>query len=311
MAPTASSSIIHLTTAAQPHIDNPGHSGLLPALIKAQKQNGYISKPVAAEIARVLQVPLAEVYGVIEFYALLYKEPTATRVIRICGDPACAIAGGHAALEAVCASLGVSPNTATADGGFMVERSPCLGLCDQAPAAMVNDMALGCIPVAVPAAIIAAKSLAKPAVVGGSLRHLTRRCGTGATPSLAAYTTDGGYSALTKAVQQLTPAAVIAELKSGGLVGRGGAAFPTGVKWESAANASGAEKFIVCNADESEPGTFKDRILMEDDPHAVLEGMALAGYACGAQRGYLYVRAEYPHAQQRLAAAIAEAAAGG
>ena len=311
MAPTASSSIIHLTTAAQPHIDNPGHSGLLPALIKAQKQNGYISKPVAAEIARVLQVPLAEVYGVIEFYALLYKEPTATRVIRICGDPACAIAGGHAALEAVCASLGVSPNTATADGGFMVERSPCLGLCDQAPAAMVNDMALGCIPVAVPAAIIAAKSLAKPAVVGGSLRHLTRRCGTGATPSLAAYTTDGGYSALTKAVQQLTPAAVIAELKSSGLVGRGGAAFPTGVKWESAANASGAEKYIVCNADESEPGTFKDRILMEDDPHAVLEGMALAGYACGAQRGYLYVRAEYPHAQQRLATAIAEAAAGG
>ncbi|GBL36645.1 NADH-quinone oxidoreductase chain 2 [Anaerolineaceae bacterium] len=99
MPPTASNSLIHSTEAAQPHINNPGHSGLLPALLKAQKQNGYISKPVAAEIARALQVPLADVYGVIEFYALLYSKPTAVRVIRICGDPACSIAGSHTALK--------------------------------------------------------------------------------------------------------------------------------------------------------------------------------------------------------------------
>jgi NADH-quinone oxidoreductase subunit F len=104
-----------------------------------------------------------------------------------------------------------------------------------------------------------------------------------------------------------TPQALLAEGKSAGLVGRGGAAFPTGIKWEGAATAAGEAKYIVCNADESEPGTFKDRILMEEDPQRVIEGMIIAAYAVGANQGYIYVRGEYPYAFKALSDALVEA----
>ena len=107
-----------------------------------------------------------------------------------------------------------------------------------------------------------------------------------------------------KALDELSPTEVVAEIKASGLVGRGGAAFPTGLKWEGAANASGETKYVVCNADESEPGTFKDRVLMEDDPHQLIEGMLLAGYAIGARKGYIYVRGEYPRAVEIMTEAM-------
>jgi NADH-quinone oxidoreductase subunit F len=105
----------------------------------------------------------------------------------------------------------------------------------------------------------------------------------------------------------MTPQDVVAELKTAGLVGRGGAAFPTGIKWEGAAKATGQPKYIVCNADESEPGTFKDRILMEEDPHRTIEGMIIAAHAVGASQGYIYVRGEYPHAFKVMSEAVVEA----
>ena len=105
----------------------------------------------------------------------------------------------------------------------------------------------------------------------------------------------------------MTPQDVLGEVKTAGLVGRGGAAFPTGIKWEGAANAPGQPKYIVCNADESEPGTFKDRILMEEDPHRTIEGMTIAAYAVGASRGYIYIRGEYPYAFKVMTEAVAEA----
>ena len=100
---------------------------------------------------------------------------------------------------------------------------------------------------------------------------------------------------------------MLAEVKAAGLVGRGGAAFPTGVKWEGAAKAPGQPKYIVCNADESEPGTFKDRVLMEEDPHRIIEGMIIAAYAVGASQGYIYVRGEYPRAFEVMSEAVDEA----
>ena len=109
----------------------------------------------------------------------------------------------------------------------------------------------------------------------------------------------------------MTPAQVVDEIKASGLVGRGGAAFPTGIKWEGAAKAEGSPKYVVCNADESEPGTFKDRVLLLDDPHRTLEGMLIAGYAIGASRGYIYLRGEYPYIQPVLEEAIAEARVAG
>jgi NADH-quinone oxidoreductase subunit F len=139
---------------------------------------------------------------------------------------------------------------------------------------------------------------------------LTANCNKGRPTSLDEYRAGGGYTGLAKALS-MEPAAVIAEVKSSGLVGRGGAAFPTGVKWDGAARTPGSVKYVVCNADESEPGTFKDRVLLEGDPHRVIEGLAIAAYAVGSHTGYLYIRGEYPYALKVMGWAVDEARGAG
>jgi bidirectional [NiFe] hydrogenase diaphorase subunit len=122
------------------------------------------------------------------------------------------------------------------------------------------------------------------------------------------YLAAGGYEALTKALTEMTPAMVIGEVTRSGLRGRGGAGYPTGLKWSTVAKANGGKKkYVVCNADEGDPGAFMDRSVLESDPHRVLEGMAVAAYAVGATQGYIYVRAEYPLAIKRLKVAIRQA----
>ena len=123
------------------------------------------------------------------------------------------------------------------------------------------------------------------------------------------YVAHDGYVALGKALTEMTPADVIAALDKAGLRGRGGAGFPTAAKWRMVARAEGTPKYVICNADESEPGTFKDRLIIEGDPHSVIEAMTIAGYAVGANEGYVYIRGEYVLAQQRLARAIEQARA--
>ena len=118
--------------------------------------------------------------------------------------------------------------------------------------------------------------------------------------SIEDYIVHDGYAALGKVLSEMTPAQVIDEIKKSGLKGRGGAGFPTGLKWSFVAKAPGKQKYVICNADESEPGTFKDRLVLEGDPHNILEAMAIAGYAIGATEGYIYVRGEYALAQERL-----------
>ncbi len=142
-------------------------------------------------------------------------------------------------------------------------------------------------------------------------RIILRRVGRIDPLSLEAYAGEDGYAALRKAVQTMTPEEVLETVIASGLRGRGGAGFPTGRKWSFVAAASGTEKVIVCNADESEPGTFKDRLILEGDPYAVLEGMALAGYAVGAREGWIYIRGEYAEAARRLETAIERAYAAG
>jgi NADH-quinone oxidoreductase subunit F len=139
------------------------------------------------------------------------------------------------------------------------------------------------------------------------LRLVTARCGSMPYASLDAYIAAEGYSALAKALAESSPEAVIEEVKRSALRGRGGGGFPVGVKWDAGRKAANPEKYIVCNADEGDPGAFMDRSLLEGDPHAILEGMLLAGYAIGAAKGFLYVRAEYPLAVERIAAAIRQA----
>jgi NADH-quinone oxidoreductase subunit F len=276
-----------------------GRSGLLPALHAAQKIYGWLPQDVSAEIAKALRVPLADVHGVIEFYALFYNEPVGRKFIRVCTDPACALKGADRLLDHLCKHYNVEPGGTNHDRSLTIERSPCLGLCEQAPAALVDDEAETNI-----SPDFHSYDLGIPAsFVYGTVRELTVNCGNGTT-TLAKY---GEYAAYKKALS-MSPGEVIAETdKASGLVGRGGAAFPTGIKWGGAAKMQAGQKYIVCNADESEPGTFKDRVLLLDDPHRIIEGMCIAAYAIGADKGYIYIRGEYPYIVPVLENALNEA----
>lgn len=283
-----------------------GRTSLLPALHLAQEICGYIPEPVAAEIGKSLGIPLADVHGVIEFYSLFYPEPVGRTIIRVCTDPACRLAGGEEILDAVCLEAGLKPGETDSERTVTIERAPCLGLCEHAPAVLANEKPIGRASPFQARQLLQGQGNATHSIIGGDLRILTGNCGRGFTTTLKEYITDDGYQGLQRALRS-SPQAVIGEVKASGLVGRGGAAFPTGVKWEGAATAGGERRFVVCNADESEPGTFKDRVLMEDNPHLLLEGLVIAGYAIGASKGYIYVRGEYPHAFRILREAVAEA----
>jgi NADH-quinone oxidoreductase subunit F len=280
-----------------------GRTALLPALQAAQSIYGYIPEAAAAEVGRALGAPLADVHGVIDFYTLLYRQPVGTQIVRVCTDPACALAGGEDALQALCRHRGIQPGETSADGELTVERAACLGLCEHAPTALANERAVGGIAGLPPEDTLRAAGGPLGSRLGGDLRLLTANCGKGRPTSLEEYLAGGGYTGLRKALG-MTPPAVIAEVKASGLVGRGGAAFPSGLKWEGAANAESQPKYVVCNADESEPGTFKDRVLLEEDPQRILEGLVIAAYATGASQGYIFVRGEYPYAYQVMRHAV-------
>jgi NADH-quinone oxidoreductase subunit F len=283
-----------------------GRPALLPALHAAQRLYGWLPEPVVAEVGRALGVPLADVYGVVEFYSMFYRRPAGRTIVRVCSAPVCAVAGADQVAEGLCRHLQTMPGEVSPNGAFTVEHAPCLGFCDRAPALLVGETAFGPANAAQPAAICAFSGQLAASPIGGDIRILTSNCGQGHPTSLVDYQAGEGYVGLERALR-MPPEAVLAEVKAAGLVGRGGAAFPTGIKWEGAANAPGRPKYIVCNADESEPGTFKDRVLMEEDPHRIIEGMAIAAYAVGASRGYIYVRGEYPAAFKTLSEALAEA----
>jgi NADH-quinone oxidoreductase subunit F len=277
-----------------------GRAGLLPALHAAQKIYGWLPQEVAGEVAKLLRIPLADVHGVIEFYSLFYNEPVGKMIIRVCTDQACALKDADGLLDHLCGYYDVEPGQTTDDLSLTIESSPCLGLCELAPAALVDDQAETNI-----SPDFHHYDLGRPASrVYGLIRELTKNCGEGTT-SLAKYSE---YSALEKAFG-MKPEDVIAEMAASGsgLVGRGGAAFPTGTKWDGATKAEGTEKYVVCNADESEPGTFKDRVLLLGDPHRTIEGMLVAAYAIGANKGYIYLRGEYPYIVPVLENALVEA----
>ena len=279
---------------------------LLPALHAVQDQVGWISKGALNYVCERLGVPPAEAYGVAGFYALLALEERPPRVAHVCDDVACGPVGGMAMLDA----LGDRPD---------VHASPCLGQCDRAPAVFVQRAAegdtvlVGATPDQVMEALggVAPRrpELAVPQSGDPSLR-LLRRIGVVNPTSLDEYRATGGYQALCKALELGTDG-VIAEIRKANLRGRGGAAFPMGIKWDGVARSPVTPRYLICNADESEPGTFKDRVLMEGDPFALIESMTIAGLTIGAELGYLYIRAEYPLAMARLEGAVAAARAAG
>ena len=281
---------------------------LLPMLHDAQAVYGWLSREVQQAIGNTLRVPLADIHGVIEFYTMFYSEPTAKRVIRVCEDSACSHNGGKAIMAAIEAQLGLHHNQSAEDMSVTYEHVPCLGMCEQAPCALDGEKPAGDLtPDDVPAFLDGTypEPNAKPY---GAPLWLLKRVGKIDPMSLSDYEANEGFAGLRKAVE-MEPTAVIELVENSGIVGRGGAMFPTGRKWRFTRGQPqpGSEKHIVINADESEPGTFKDRCLMEEDPFSLIEGTLIAGYAAGAENGWIFVRGEYPRSVKRLQNAVNEA----
>nr|WP_168530972.1 NAD(P)H-dependent oxidoreductase subunit E [Streptomyces sp. RPA4-2]QIY65407.1 NADH-quinone oxidoreductase subunit E [Streptomyces sp. RPA4-2] len=291
---------------------------LLPGLHAVNDRVGWISEGALGYLCRRLTVPPAEAYGVATFYAMFSLKPRPATVLHVCTDLACMAAGAQQLCEGVESRLGPG-------SGVTVQRGPCLGLCERAPAALAvraGDPVRTAVaaPATVERAVLTASApgsaaeeppaeRALPQVSDPSL-ILLGRVGVADPADLDDYRAHGGYTALRRAFA-LGPAGVIREVTDAGLVGRGGAAFPTGRKWRATASAPDTPHYLVCNADESEPGTFKDRVVMEGDPYALVEAMTVAAYAVGAHRGYLYLRGEYPRALRRMEHAIGQARARG
>jgi NADH-quinone oxidoreductase subunit F len=291
-----------------------GRTRLLPALHDAQALYGWLPEPVLTQIARALRVPLADVHGVVSFYTMFYNQPVGQKVLRVCTDPTCMTRGGEQ-------TLADAQARAAADPSITVERSTCLGCCNIAPAVNVtfntstpahNRTFTGVHAEQIDAILSDAPLPDVHDYVGGDVCVVTPLCGRGRRHTLAEYEAVGGMRALRGAVgANRAGEAIIAEIKASGLIGRGGAAFPTWIKWDGTAKASGDAKYFVVNADESEPGTFKDRVLLEGDPCRVIEGAILGAYAIGAHKAFFYVRGEYPKVIASLRAALDECRAAG
>ncbi|MFE4533605.1 NAD(P)H-dependent oxidoreductase subunit E [Streptomyces scopuliridis] len=307
---------------------------LLPGLHAVNDRVGWISEGALDYLCRRLTVPPAEAYGVATFYAMFAVRPRPAKVLHVCTDLACAAHGS----QALCASLEERLGAAGAPvAGAVWQPSPCLGLCERAPAALLiqagaardaeeteppsRPYATAVIAPATAEALVLATAAPEeaPAEPGAAMAvpqagqpglTLLGRVGVVDPYSLDDYRAHGGYAALRRAFD-LGAAGVIREVTDAGLVGRGGAAFPTGRKWQATASQPAHPHYVVCNADESEPGTFKDRVVMEGDPYSLIESMTIAGYAVGAHHGYLYLRGEYPRALRLLQNAIDRARARG
>jgi NADH-quinone oxidoreductase subunit F len=308
-------------------------SAVLHALYLVQDQQGYISNNAVRHVAQVIGCTTAEVEDVVSYYVMFHRAPTGKYVLQVCTTLSCALAGAERVVEELQNKLGIKVGETDPTGMFTIQQMECLGACDRAPVMMVNNDHW--------------HEHLQPEQVGGLVDrmktdglkalnncHLCEaRITEGAkttTPSKAkalpnyepvltqfAFTPGGaeldhyvknqaGYEGLKKALK-MTPDAVIEDVKKSGLRGRGGAGFPTGLKWQFVDKKSPKPKYIVCNADESEPGTFKDHLLMERNPHLLVEGCLIGCYAIGSKAAYIYIRGEFYHLFPTMQKAIDDA----
>ncbi|MGH3320120.1 MAG: NAD(P)H-dependent oxidoreductase subunit E [Streptosporangiaceae bacterium] len=301
---------------------------LLPTLHAVNDRAGWISEGALDYICRRLDVPPADAYGVATFYAMFSMTRRPPRVVHVCTDVACKANGADTLCQTLQRRLGPAGQGGDGDGdtGDAVwMHSPCLGLCERAPAALAFDA--GDPPKARTVGPTTADEVARLARSGSSPDDTAEPAVAAAVPqagdpslvllrrvgkadALDDYRARGGYLALRGAFQ-LGPVGVIREVTDSKIVGRGGAAFPMGRKWDAVARQPDRPHYLICNADESETGTFKDRVLMEGDPFAVVESMTIAAFAAGCAEGYIYIRGEYPRARHRLEQAIVECRARG
>ena len=263
---------------------------LLPLLHAFHNRDGFLSEDALRDISEQTRIPLAALYGTVTFYHHFARPAPGQSAPRVCTGPVCCLQGGKELLESL--------------KGEGASAMACSGRCDQTVPVLKghetwvgkNADSLERLPSPLP-----------PPNPGGIEECVFANIRDSGRNTLEGYRATNGYEALTKAVKEMQPPEVIQLITDSKLAGRGGAGFPTGLKWKAVANESRGPKSIVCNADEGEPGCFKDRAVMDYDPHAVIEGMAIAAYATGAPRGFIYLRYEYPETFELLDRAIAEA----
>src|SRR5436190_7470507 len=298
-------------------------SALIPMLMYAQDEYGCVSDEMIAELGGRLDLNNVPIEETLAYYSMLRRKPMGKHHVQICTNVACMLKGGYTLLDRAKKRLEIGHKETTNDGVFSLEEVECIGACTGAPAMQVNydfyenltllkfdriieDLDAGRHPTPEP-------------VISGALheRHpaetplISRRWGMKDSHKIDIYLMQVGYQALEKALKEMTPEGIIEEVKKSNLRGRGGAGFPTGMKWSFVPKDSPKPKYVICNADESEPGTWKDRYLMERDPHLLIEGMLIAAYALGARTNYIYTRGEYKYLIDIMDVALTEARVAG
>ena len=274
------------------------------------------------EVAELTNIPRSAIGGFVGFYTMFKTNPRAPFIVRVCKSGPCHVMGARTIFDHIEKYLGIKPGEATSDGLFYLEKCECLGVCSVAPAMMINYDIHGNLTQKKIKEIFDGYRSKKPIfgeecgpeVEGKACiindnrqtKRLLEKVGKIDPLNNNSYVENGGSRAIKKAIREYTSEEVINIIKDSGLRGRGGAGFPTGLKL-SFMPKGGIQKYIICNADEGEPGTYKDRILMEENPCMILEGMLICAYATGATVGYIYVRGEFRRAIERLQKAIDQA----
>ncbi|HEY3226887.1 MAG TPA: NADH-quinone oxidoreductase subunit NuoF, partial [Planctomycetota bacterium] len=294
-------------------------AALLPALRLLEREFGSISEEGMAVVAKLIGVSPAKVYGVVTFYTHYKRAGEGRHQLQVCATLPCALRGGLDLHRHLSQALGIRAGQTTADGLFTLKKVECLANCDKAPCLQVDEDYFDHVTAPDADAIVerirsgrwkaelppyTVPKTKYPAVL---LQHVLEKD----SETLAHYESRGGYRQAKRVLTTMKPAEVIDFVKKSGLRGRGGAGFPTGMKWGFVPAANPKPKYLVCNDDESEPGTFKDKILTERDPHRVLEGIQVASFAIQAHDAYIYIRGEFGHGARVLQRAIDEAYAKG
>ena len=294
----------------------------LPALHIVQRENGHITTQAEDEIAAHLGISSARVHEVVTFYTMFRTTPEGNYRLEVCTNLSCTLAGAGEIVQKIQALLRIKMGESTPDGLFSLHSAECLGSCGTAPVVQVNDTYRESIKTADVDGLLAGlrngdgNELRRTEVYldgHGEApeqrpwdRYLTVNMGHPESHTLNRYLEVGGYEGLKKALT-LEPSAVTAEVKGANLRGLGGAGFPAGIKWGFIPANNTKPVYLAVNADEGEPGTFKDRIFLEREPHRLLEGIAICCYAVGAKIAYIYVRGEFVYPIAQLETAIREA----
>ncbi len=292
---------------------------LMDVALDVQKELGCVPPDAVDTIAASLGIPRVSVESLVSFYAFMSAERKGSIVIRICNDVVDMMQGAKQVADAFSRELGIPLGGTTEDGIFTLEYTPCIGMCDQAPAALINEVVVTRLTAEKAGEIVRAlKNHRDPAALvheygdGNNGHDLVRSMVTNNIRERGQVIFgDMTPGAALKNAVQMTPQEVIRAVKTARLRGRGGAGFPAGMKWEFTRAAEGVDKVLICNADEGEPGTFKDRVILTERAALLFEGMAVAGYAIGAELGILYLRGEYAYLLPYLESVLVSRRSGG